>query len=73
MLVEISVIFILKDRIEFPENELPEKDTIIDFISKQFTASKQNELYGNVSCSCSVNIHGIITITILIMISSTKL
>ena len=41
-LASISVISILKDRISCLQNELPKKNTIIDFLSKQLSASKHN-------------------------------
>ena len=41
-LASISVISILKDRISCLQNELSKKNTIIDFLSKQLSASKHN-------------------------------
>ena len=41
-LASISVISILKDRISCLQNELSKKNTIIDFLSRQLSASKHN-------------------------------
>ena len=55
----ISVISILKDSISCLENELSKEDTIIDFLSKQLTGSKDNNIsHGNDRSSCSVNAYG---------------
>ena len=53
---QFRFICILKDRISCSKNELSKKDTIIDFLSKQLTASKYDISHGNDRGSCSVNV-----------------
>ena len=58
-LASIFVISILKDSISCLENELTKKDRIINFLSKQWTGSKDNNIsHGNDPSSCSINVYG---------------
>ena len=61
-LASISVINVLKDRIFFLENELYQKDTLIDYLSDELIASNRSKSQDSTNSNRSANIYESITV-----------